>query len=136
MQSKVIGQTQSSGFQIGVRRTFDIPVEKAWDLIVSAEGVQLWLGQVDSVTWEKGQRYQSKDGISGEIRTINIHQNIRLTWKKANWDKPSTVQIRTIAKGSNQTTISFHQENLSGPDIREEMKLLWEDALSRLKTMI
>lgn len=136
MQSKVVGQTKTSGFQIGVRRTFDIPVEKAWDLIVSAEGVQLWLGEVDSVSCEKGQYYQSKEGISGEIRTVNPYQNIRLTWKKANWDKSSTLQIRTIAKGSNQTTISFHQENLSGFDIREEMKMLWEDVLNRLKTMI
>jgi Uncharacterized conserved protein len=136
MQSKVVGQTQSSGFQVGVRRTFDIPVEDAWDLIVSAKGVQLWLGQVDSVTWEKGQHYQSKEGISGEIRTVNPYQNIRLTWKKANWDKPSTLQIRTIAKGSNQTTISFHQENLSGLDVREEMKMVWEEVLRRLKASI
>ncbi|GMK39566.1 hypothetical protein PCCS19_26200 [Paenibacillus sp. CCS19] len=137
MQNKVVGQTLSSGYQIGVRRTLDLSVEEAWNLITSPQGVLLWLGEVTSdVTFEKGHQFHTKPGISGEVRTVNKFQNIRLTWKLANWDKPSTLQIRTIAKGSDRTTISFHQENLSGAEIREELKILWEDVLDRLKKMI
>jgi hypothetical protein len=28
--------------------------------------------------------------------------------------------------------ISFHQENLSGPEVREEMKFYWEKALEEI----
>ena len=42
---KIIGQTKSVGFQIGVRRTFPISQEQAWALITTTEGVRTWLGK-------------------------------------------------------------------------------------------
>ncbi|PWV94466.1 activator of Hsp90 ATPase-like protein [Paenibacillus cellulosilyticus] len=134
MQAKVVGQTKSTGFQVGVRRTFNIAVEDAWDLITSTQGIELWLGHA-AVIFEKGHQYQSSEGITGEIRTVNVHENIRLTWKRESWAKPSTVQVRTIAKGKDQTTISFHQENLGSLEVREEMKVYWEEVLNKLKAM-
>jgi hypothetical protein len=59
-----------------------------------------------------------------------------LTWKKENWIKSSTLQIRTIANGKDKTTLSFHQENLSDINVREEMKMRWEETLNRLRTFI
>lgn len=59
-----------------------------------------------------------------------------MSWKKEQWIKPSTLQIRTIRNGDNKTTISFHQENLSNMYVREEMKVQWEEILNRLKAII
>lgn len=36
---KPVGQSLSAGFQVGVRRTFPITVEDAWDLITSTKGI-------------------------------------------------------------------------------------------------
>jgi|GEM_PF-6243705 len=35
---KIVGQTASVGFQVGVRRTLPITREQAWAYIVSSEG--------------------------------------------------------------------------------------------------
>jgi uncharacterized protein YndB with AHSA1/START domain len=133
---KPVGQTLSSGFQVGVRRTFPITIEDAWDLITSIRGIQTWLGEISSLSLHIGQQYMTEDGVSGEIRVVNQFQNIRLTWKKEDWIKASTLQIRTISNGKDKTTISFHQENLLDINAREEMKNRWEDVLDCLKTII
>ncbi|QHT62782.1 SRPBCC domain-containing protein [Paenibacillus lycopersici] len=135
MVSKQVGQTVSSGFQVGVRRTLPIALEEAWAFITSSKGIAMWLGDVEAIAVEKGRHYQSKEGISGEITTVNPRENIRLTWKKADWDKPSIVQIRTIPSGA-KTTISFHQEKLAHAEIRDEMKAHWETVLDRVKASI
>ncbi|CAH2717615.1 hypothetical protein BACCIP111895_04831 [Neobacillus rhizosphaerae] len=105
---RIIGQTKSVGFQVGVRRTFPISQEKAWELITSEEGFNLWLGESTSIILHPGQKYITKTG-SGEIRVVKPLQKIRLTWQKEDWERPSTVQVRIISKVSNKTTISFHQ---------------------------
>ncbi|WMT39674.1 SRPBCC domain-containing protein [Paenibacillus sp. D2_2] len=83
-----------------------------------------------------GQQYITSEGVSGEIRVVNQYQNIRLTWKNENWVKSSTLQIRTISNGSDKTTLSFHQENLPDINVREEMKMRWEETLNSLRTFI
>ncbi|WP_433944949.1 SRPBCC family protein [Paenibacillus sp. SN-8-1] len=130
---KPVGQTVATGFQAGVRRTFHIPVQEAWNMITSTEGINIWLGEAGSVDVRAGQLYQTEEGITGEFRVVNELENIRLSWTKEHWAKPSTLQIRTIPAGDYKTTISFHQEKLSGPEVREEMKRRWEDVLGRLQ---
>lgn len=66
---KIIGQTKSVGFQIGVRRTLPISQEQAWALITTTEGVRTWLGEGTSVIFEPGYKYHSKTG-TGEIRIV------------------------------------------------------------------
>jgi uncharacterized protein YndB with AHSA1/START domain len=132
MEPKVIGQTKSAGFQIGVRRTLPVSQEKAWELITSKEGSSLWLGKSPSIHFQPGERYETTTGASGEIRIVKPLLQLRLTWKKAEWTKASTIQIRIIPSSSNKTTISFHQENLPDIHARVEMKVHWEDVLSEL----
>ncbi|MMZ61515.1 hypothetical protein D3C73_1044660 [compost metagenome] len=135
-KGKPVGQTLGSGFQVGVRRTFPISIERAWDHLISTQGAKIWLGDISSIDFQKGQEYLTEEGISGEVRVVNQFVNIRLSWKKNDWVKPSTLQIRTIPKGSDKTTISIHQENLSDSMVREEMKAHWENVLNRLSEII
>ncbi|WP_225340292.1 SRPBCC family protein [Lysinibacillus capsici] len=132
---RIIGQTKSVGFQIGVRRTFPISQEQAWALLTTTEGVRTWLGESTSVIFEPGHKYHSKTG-SGEIRIVKPLEQLRLTWQKEEWSKPSTVQIRILPKCVNKTTISFHQEHLSDQTVREEMKGHWESVLDLIKERV
>lgn len=133
--NNIIGQTKGVGVEIGVRRTFDVPVMRAWEVITSDEGVHLWLGDVSGLRWEKGEAYTTKDGTEGEVRVINHGSHLRITWWPKDWEKASTIQIRTIPNGE-RTTISFHQENLAGTDEREEMRQRWENVLDELKKIL
>ena len=132
---KIIGQTKTVGFQVGVRRMFPISQEEAWKLVTSQDGLNVWLGESMFIILDPGQNYITKLG-SGEIRVVKPLQQLRLTWQKVGWEKASTVQVRIIPGASNKTTISFHQEKLSDQNVREEMKKYWEKVLTELKERI
>lgn len=133
MERKVVGQTTTAGFQIGVRRTLALSPEEAWSFLVSEPGLKLWLGTFSSLQIEPKYSFESEEGISGEFRIVKPLLQIRLTWKKKEWQKPSTIQIRLLNREAGKTTISFHQENLSDQRVREEMKQRWEDVLEIFK---
>ncbi|WP_257352091.1 SRPBCC family protein [Pseudalkalibacillus decolorationis] len=129
---RIIGQTKDVGFQVGVRRTFPVSQEKAWEFINSKEGLDLWLGESPSIILKPGQKYITRTG-KVEIRIVKPLEQLRLTWQKEEWEKPSTVQVRIISKASNKTTISFHQEKLSDKNVREEMKVYWGEILDEIR---
>ncbi|MCC3374532.1 SRPBCC domain-containing protein [Cohnella sp. REN36] len=123
------GQTAAAGFQVGVRRTYPISQTEAWDLLFSPEGLRLWLGELPALELEKGYRYETLEGTTGELRVVNPPEHIRLTWQPKGWGQPSTLQIRFLpsTSGPDRTTISFHQEKLSDAHAREAMKSRWEE---------
>src|SRR3990167_507427 len=97
---RVAGQTASAGFEIGARRTFPVIVERAWSLLLSPEGLRIWLGSISSLDLTRGARFRTDDGISGEVRTATSGQRVRLTWQPAHWEKPSTLQVTVTASGA------------------------------------
>jgi uncharacterized protein YndB with AHSA1/START domain len=132
---RVVGQTKTSGFQIGVRRTFPVSVQDAWQFLTSTAGINIWLGELSTFSLTKGETYTTKDDTKGEVRVVNVGENIRLTWLPQNWQKASTVQVRTIPHGPN-TVISFHQEGLPGAKERENMRQHWRNVLEKLETYL
>jgi uncharacterized protein YndB with AHSA1/START domain len=120
-----IGET-ASGFQIGVRKTYPLAREELWGLLVSPEGLSLWLGTAESLAIEAGSVFQTENGVTGEIRVVKSNSHIRLTWKPEEWDRYSTLQVRVIEAASGRATLSFHQENLPDQDAREKMREHWK----------
>ena len=132
-KSKTVGQTKDVGFQIGVRKTFSVSPETAWNFLFSEKGLALWLGKIELEDIDLEKPYKTKDGIEGKINTFNPYSHIRLTWKPTHWTNMSTVQIRVIdTKG--KTTISFHQDKLIDSDQRNEMKKHWGNVLAKIET--
>ncbi|MFJ7734363.1 SRPBCC domain-containing protein [Lysinibacillus sp. NPDC097231] len=129
---KIVGQTKTVGFQVGIRRTFPISQEKAWEFVASEDGLKLWLGESTKINLQPGQKFCTKMG-EGEIRIVKPLKQLRLAWKKEGWDKTSTIQVRIIPKENTKTTISFHQENLSDQNVREEMQQYWERILKQIE---
>jgi len=125
-EAKPVGLTAASGFQIGVRRTFPMTQQEAWSFLISREGLKLWLGDVPALDLHAGFRYETKEGTVGELRVVKPYEQLRLTWQRSDWDRPSTLQIRILPGKGNTTTLSFHQEKLSDASMREEMKQRWE----------
>lgn len=136
MDGKLVGQTASVGFQVGVRRTLPISPERAWTFLTSPEGVKLWLGEVPPLAYRVGETFESKEGISGEFRVVKEIQQLRLRWRKKDWAFTSTLQIRLLPTNSGKTTISFHQEKLDHSKTRDEMKKQWEAVLKAIAEKI
>ncbi|MFD0697972.1 SRPBCC domain-containing protein [Paenibacillus sp. GCM10027628] len=133
---KLVGQTASVGFQIGVRRSLPVTQEQAWKLLTSSRGLPLWLGQLEGASFIAGQAYRTAEGTSGEFRVVKPMEQLRLTWQPSGWPKPSTVQVRLLPSGTEKTTISFHQEKLADARQREAMKLRWEEALAAIGELL
>ncbi len=134
MQPRLVGQTKSAGFQVGVRRTFPVSLDDAWRFLTSERGVDIWLGEPLSLRFVVGETFTTTDGTTGTIRVVNPRVNIRLTWQPPEWQQPSTIQVRTIANGE-QTTISFHQEQLAGARERAHMQQHWQRVLETFQTL-
>lgn len=135
-ERKPVGQTAAAGFQVGVRRTFPITQEDAWDLLLSPKGLACWLGDLSSLDLRVGQSFQTGEGNIGELRVVKPLHQLRMRWQRKLWSKPSTLQIRLLPGQEGRTTISFHQENLEDLHMREQMKLHWETVLTELMAMI
>ena len=132
---KTVGKTKHTGYQAGVRRTFAIPPDQVWDFLTSEAGLQLWVGEISNLNLEKGASYQTDDGTSGKIATVTPGGHIRLTWQPAGWSQSSTLQVRVIPNRE-KTTISFHQENLTGPEHRASMLEHWKAVLIRMGELL
>ena len=123
-ENKSVGKTKSSGYQVGVRRSVDLPIETVWQFLLSKKGMAIWLGTWEFDKWETGIEYRTKEGIQGIVRIFKVYSHIRLSWRRMGWTSDSILQIRTIG-GDRKTIISFHQEKLMNPLQREEMKQYW-----------
>lgn len=129
-----VGKTKDAGYQIGVRRTVPVTVEAAWRLLTGAEGLRVWLGEAEAVVVCEGESFATREGSSGRFTVVKPLSHVRLQWMKSDWAAPSTLQIRVLP-AKQGATISIHQEKLSGPAAREEMKAHWEqvqETLARL----
>jgi activator of HSP90 ATPase len=132
---RVIGQTKTSGFQIGARRTFLVSVPDAWNFLISEQGQSIWLGEPCQLQLTEGATFTTPSGTKGVVRVVNPEVNLRLTWQPPEWHQSSTIQIRTIKSGAN-TVISFHQEGLPGASERVSRRAHWQQVLATLQTFL
>lgn len=128
---RVLGGTESAGFQIGVQKTLPLSAERAWDLITQPEGLALWLGAVPCLRWEKGATYETPEGTRGEMRSFTAGKHLRLTWQPPDFPAPSTLQVSLEPSGT-KTAVRFHQEKLASAGAREQMRTHWREVLQKL----
>jgi uncharacterized protein YndB with AHSA1/START domain len=126
----MIGQTKDAGFQIGVSKTLPHPVDEVWAFLTSAEGLATWLGPGAELKAEKGTAYRTSTGTTGEVRSWHDRDRIRLTWRPADWDHDSTVQVTVRPNGDERTVLRFHQERLTGPAEREQQRTHWRRVMA------
>lgn len=126
-----VGETADAGFQVGAQRTFPFSAERAWALLTTRPGRDLWLGTVDHLPLEKGTRFETAEGTSGEIRVVRFGTRIRLMWRPREWDGASTLQVHVTSKGE-RCAIAFHHERLQDAGTRAEMRDRWRGVLDAL----
>jgi uncharacterized protein YndB with AHSA1/START domain len=126
-----VGKTKDAGWEIGVTRTVNLPVEAVWELLVSPEIREMWLGAGELPT-TPGEPYRTEDGTVGEVRSFRPGDRIRLTWQPPDWPHDSTVQVAVAAKGPDATMLRFHQERLADAGERERQRAHWAAVLDEI----
>ncbi|MGW5051060.1 SRPBCC family protein [Actinokineospora sp. NPDC004072] len=127
------GQTKDVGWNIGVSKTLPHPLERVWAYLVGAEGVGTWLGPGASLGTAKGDRYTTDTGTVGELRSLRSGDRVRLTWRPADWDHDTTVQVTVQPSGPDRTVVRFHQEWLAGPEERERQRAHWQAVMAAVE---
>ncbi len=126
------GLTKDAGWQIGLSRTVQVPLDAVWAFLVSAEGTSVWLGPGALLAENPGVAVTADDGGRGEVRSFRPGDRVRLTWQPAGWDHDSTVQIALRPSASGGTSIRFHQERLIDADQRERQRTHWQAVLAEV----
>src|ERR1700712_3845695 len=127
------GQTKDAGWEVGVRKTVDAPLNVVWTFLLGP-GLPLWLGNT-TLNLEKGAAYETDDDIPGTVLTFTDGSRVRLTWQPGEWNHDSTLQL-TLKETATGTTIAFHQERLSGREERKIMLGHWKDVVQQLDDAI
>ncbi|MEU8524402.1 MULTISPECIES: SRPBCC domain-containing protein [Streptomyces] len=120
------GLTRDAGWEIGVSRTFPLPPSAVWDFVVSPEGVALWLGPGVVLPTEKGETYETADGVTGELRGYRPGDRVRLTYG------PTTVQVAVSATGEGRAVLRFHQERMADEAERERQRAHWRAVMAEV----
>jgi uncharacterized protein YndB with AHSA1/START domain len=124
------GLTKDAGWEVGVRQTVSAPLDEVWQWMLG-EGLPVWLGDIDALPTEKGEPYETRDGVRGTIRSRTDGVRVRLTWQPQDWPHDSTLQV-TVKDAASGTTIGLHHEKLAD---REERKLMlghWKNVAASL----
>lgn len=127
-----VGRTKDAGWQIGVSRTIDHPLDEVWDLLTSPSGTRLWLGDDVQLDAPPGTAYQTNDGTRGETRSFRPHEKVRLTWQPPGSNHETTVQIAVSAQGTNRARITIHQERMTSAAERERQRAHWRLTMDRI----
>jgi uncharacterized protein YndB with AHSA1/START domain len=131
-----VGHTRDAGWEIGVSKTVDRPVDEVWDFITSPEGVAIWLGEGVTLSSERGAGYETKAGVHGETRSLRELDRVRLTWQPPGWSHDTTLQLTVRSAGEGRAILVIHQERLADGAEREQQRRHWQGVMNALVAAI
>jgi uncharacterized protein YndB with AHSA1/START domain len=127
-----VGRTRGAGWQIGVSKTIDRPVDELWDFITSPAGLAIWLGDGVTTLDERGETYETTSGTQGEMRSFRERDRIRLTWQPLDWSHDTTLQLAVRSVGAGRSMLVVHQERLADAAEREQQRSHWRGVVAKL----
>lgn len=127
-----VGHTRNTGWEIGVSKTVERPVEAVWTFITSPTGVAIWLGEGVTALSQPGAAYATRAGVRGETRSFRELDRVRLTWQPPDWAHDTTVQITVTSVGEGRATVRIHQERLADAAEREKQRRHWQAVITAL----
>lgn len=131
---RVVGETATMGFQVGVVRTLPMSAPELWDLVTKQ--AERWLGPGATLKLEPGEGYEvpkrrGAPGVRGELRVVKPGQRLRMTWQPDGWKKPATLQLTLVPKARG-AALHVHMEKLPDAKAREAMREHWSKVLAKI----
>jgi len=131
---RVVGETATTGFQVGVVRTLPMTAPELWDLLTKQ--AERWLGPDVTLKLEPGTSYEipkrrGAPGVRGELRVVKAGQRLRMTWQPDGWKKPATLQLTLVPKARG-VSLHVHMEKLPDAKTREAMRERWSKVLAKI----
>ena len=129
------GQTRDAGWQVGVSRTIDASPQAVWEVLVSAQGLAVWLGPDAQLPDEAGGRWTTADA-QGEVRSYRDRDRVRLRLPTHDGAAETTGQVAVVATDDGRTRLLLHEEHLRDPGERLRRQTHWRGVADRLERLI
>jgi uncharacterized protein YdhG (YjbR/CyaY superfamily)/uncharacterized protein YndB with AHSA1/START domain len=131
--TRAVGETATTGFQVGVVRTLPLKAPALWKWVTTQP--EHWLGAGVELTLKPGKPYavpkrRGAPGVRGEVRVVKPGERLRMTWQPDGWKKPATLQL-TLTPKAKGASLGIHMENLPDAKAREDMRERWSRLLTR-----
>lgn len=127
---RTTGLTKSAGWEVGAQRTYRVSPQTLWEFLTSAEGLQIWLGDIAKLPLP-GESFVTATGTRGEVRSVRPLDRVRVTWQPPDRDAPAVLQFALIPTATG-TAVRFHQEKLASAEDRAVRRAALEDVLDRI----
>lgn len=115
---------------IDVSRSIRAPAGRVWQLLVSPEGTQTWLGE-GAVLGGKGEPYHCADGSSGVVRSYHPLEQLRVTWHQTPDSPPTLVEV-DLRSDADTTTLHLRHDRIEDHDLRAALRQRWASGLDAL----
>jgi len=125
------GPSKDAGWDVGVRQTIDASLPTVWTFL-TGKGLPIWLGDINKLPTEKGDGFETRDGVRGSIRGYSEGYRIRMSWKPSDWPHDTTLQITVKKVATGTTTVAIHHEHLADRDERKMMLGHWKNVLESI----
>jgi len=133
--SEVPTQGASGAPVIEVSRVVPFPIDKIWQLLITAAGAEALLGS-GAKLGTKGEPWHSMDGSHGVVRSYHPMEQVRLTWHADEHAAATLVDLRLTdlrltAEGSG-TRLDLRHERINDAELAGSLRQRWDEALSRI----
>lgn len=117
-------------------KTYPVTAKKAWEVLSSPEGISIWLGSVSNFDLEPKARFETDDGIFGEIRTMVRGKRLRMTWQESDWEKHTVLQIYIWDRPGKKSMIGFMHEGIKSGRQKMQIKDRWLQVCENLSPLL
>ncbi|WII73843.1 hypothetical protein QJS83_08125 [Bdellovibrio sp. 22V] len=128
------GRNLKGEYSITVTRTVHVDHKIIWKMMMSEEGLAIWLKPVSKFTLQPKAHFETDAGVFGEIRTMLANRRVRFTWQEGDWDKGTVVQMYLIPLRNKpgSTIICFMHEKLRDGRMRDPLREYWSQIAEEL----
>jgi uncharacterized protein YndB with AHSA1/START domain len=114
MNSLPSTSTEGTPQSIAVERTYDVPVEKVWNALVSPEAIKKWFFQFDNFKPEPGCEFSFVVEHEGFVydhrcRVVEVSppERFSFTWRYAGFEGDSLVTFELAPEGKARTRVKL-----------------------------
>jgi hypothetical protein len=123
--SRTLGRTKGAGFEVGIRRTYDLSPAQAWTLLTSPSGCELLTGRRRALRPDGPGDSWDGAPVEYSLTTFASGSHFRMRWRLHDWAEPSILQVRVLPAASGRCAVAVHQEQLGDAAAREAMLARW-----------
>ena len=117
------------GYQVSVSKIFPVSPDAMWAFILSQEGIELYLGEMDLEDFELQKPFVSKAGLEGKLTVFVPDCHLRFKWKPSNWERFSTVELR-ITNSKGRAAVLFYHAGFYKQQQVEELRAHWKNVIA------